>query len=148
MSPDVGAIIKTAIVTAFVSNVVQVLFYMAVQRRISRSDDSRKALEAEVNELKTKEVGRIEDALKTAAISRKDMYETLEDHDKRIALAEQELIQVRTGVSAFGEQVTKLERVATEVRVIGERVQEISLQQFQTAKELSAVTERIRDLRK
>jgi len=140
----------TAVVTASATSVVQFAFWVLFRRWIERMDIENGVRDARIKELEEKRVAAIENQLKVDGEKRALIYRRLEAFQLDW-MSKKECRELHAADAAHKESymasVLKLERVATEVARLVAWVDEINREQISLGKDLSAIGDRVNNLR-
>lgn len=129
----------TVAATATVSALAQTAVYLLIRRSQELRDAEVKEMKEDVKELREKELGGIKGEIARASASRKEIYLRMERDLVKRAECERQHAAAAIGASEFQKAVVRLEHVATKADNAIERIEQLSAQQYQLARELSAV---------
>ena len=139
----------TVVTTALVTGLVQVAAYLFFRRELEKSDQELSRLSLKVDRDQERRIGIIEESVSEARSSRARIHKTVDavkmDGVTRAECAEHQR-EIERKMKRIDDTAMKLERVTERTEVLVERVEGIAAEQQATARQLAAVSERIKDV--
>lgn len=126
--------------TVVMTSIVQVGIGLLFKRYVEKRDEEMYSLKNEVSKMRDERMVQIEKDIEHGKTSRGRLYNEIETLGKDRARHDQKIEHLEKMTSDYSESVLKLERVGTKVEGLVERVEQVSLIQFEQANKLSAVS--------